>query len=194
MFSIEIVSVLFSIHSYWQGFFASTLGAFVWKVLSVVFREEVESYHSSFILKTNFRQIFPYETLELLTFALLGIMCGLMGALFVSIQKNIVIMTQKYSRMTRFMDRFPYVYPIIVTTFIAVLSFPATTGKYYASWLSSEDALNQLFDNKTWGFRETDDRFMNNWQTEVSDRVTNDSGTFLEDSFPFLFFHSFLSF
>lgn len=137
--------------------------------MSVVFRDEVDSYHSSFILATDFRTTFPYETTELLTFAFLGLFCGLLGSLFVGLQRSIISLYQKSPTMTHFLDRFAYIYPTLLTMFIAILSFPATTGKYYASWLSSEDALNQLFDNTTWASREPDDNwdYLNNWQTEV---------------------------
>lgn len=92
LYSIEIVSVFFSVRSYWQGFFAGTMGALLWRLLAVWFSFEENITH---LFKTDFRKDYPYETLELFTFALLGVLCGIGAFLLVTFQKHIVLFNRK---------------------------------------------------------------------------------------------------
>jgi hypothetical protein len=69
LYSIEIVSAYFAVRSYWQGFIAATLGALLWRLLTVWFNIEE---HITHLVLTNFRSEYAYETLELLTYAILG--------------------------------------------------------------------------------------------------------------------------
>ncbi|RWS01979.1 chloride channel protein 2-like protein, partial [Dinothrombium tinctorium] len=157
LYSIEIVSVFFAVRSYWQGFFAATWGALLWRLFTVWFQFEESITH---IFKTEFRTENPYETLELIPFALLGILCGISAYVFVTIQKHI-----KYS----------LIYPILVTTIVALISFPSAGGQFYASWLSAEQSMHQLFSNITWGVNdnETVNPIIDNWRTPYTSIYTN---------------------
>jgi chloride channel 2 len=134
LYSIEIVSVFFSVRSYWHGFFAATIGALFWRLLTVWFQFEDSITH---IFKTNFRREQPYETLELITFAILGVLCGLSAFMFVTIQRQFVLFNRRQNSFNSFLQKYPLLYPALVTTIIALISFPGSFGQFYASWLSS---------------------------------------------------------
>lgn len=164
LYSIEIVSVFFSVRSYWQGFFAATWGALLWRLLTVWFNFEDNITH---IFKTNFRVDYPYETCEVLAFAILGVCCGLSAYLFVTLQRHIVLFSRRHISYHSIFQRFPILYPILVTLLVALLSFPKALGQYYASWLSSEQAMAELFSNYTWNLNETSNlTIIQNWKTD----------------------------
>lgn len=119
LYSIEIVSVFFAVRSYWQGFFAATWGALLWRLLSVWFQYEENITH---LFKTDFRKENPYETLEVVAFGLLGILCGLSAFAFVTIQRQIVLFSRKHTTFHTILQKYPLMYPILVTALISLVS------------------------------------------------------------------------
>ena len=134
LYSIEIVAVFFSVRSYWMGFFAATIGALFWRLLTVWFQLEDNITH---LFKTDFRKEYPYETLELFPFAILGALSGVSAYLFVTIQRHIVLFNRKRTTFHIILQKYPLIYPALVTTLIGLVSFPPFFGQFYASWLSS---------------------------------------------------------
>ena len=78
LFSIEVTSVYFAVRNYWRGFFAAVIGAIVFRLLSIWFEEE-ETIVAVF--RTTFPIEFPYDPQELIVFALIGVFCGVGGAM-----------------------------------------------------------------------------------------------------------------
>ena len=134
LYSIEIVSVFFSVRSYWSGFFAAIVGALFWRLLTVWFQLEDNITH---LFKTDFRVEYPYEAMELISFAILGALCGVSAFLFVTIQRHIVLFNRRRTAFHIVLQKYPLIYPALVTTIIGLISFPQALGQYYASWLSS---------------------------------------------------------
>lgn len=145
LFSIEIVSVFFSVSSYWHGFFAATVGALFWRLLSVWFEFQDSITH---VFKTDFRLENPYETLEIVTFAILGVLCGYSAFLFVKLNTLLVQLLRKRYKITDYLKKHPIVYSMIIAFGVSMVSFPGTFGKYYASWLNTGTILqNHAFAN-----------------------------------------------
>lgn len=113
--------------------------------------------------------------MEIIFFGILGLFCGLGSFCFVTLQRNIVLFNRRNTKFHVILQRHPLVYPVIVTSLIALVSFPPALGQYYASWLSSEQAMHELFSNKTWGGVEYDeeDDVIDNWRTESTSIYTN---------------------
>ena len=69
LFSIEVTSTYFAVRNYWRGFYSAVCGAFVFRLLAIFFKDE-ETVTALF--KTNLRQDFPFDPLELFVFAMIG--------------------------------------------------------------------------------------------------------------------------
>lgn len=148
LYSIEIVKSFFAVRSYWEGFVATTWGALLWRLFAVWFKIEDNISH---ILSTDFRKTYPYETLEICLFALLGVLCGLLSFLFVQFQRRIVLVNRhKKNPISGILSRFPLIYPFVVAIIIASLKYPNGVGKYTSTHLSMEKALHELFSNFSW--------------------------------------------
>lgn len=133
LYSIEIVSVFFSVRSYWHGFTAATIGALLWRLLPVWFgqKEVVEP-----LFKTTFRYDYPYETLELLAFAFLGFLCGLGAYAYISLNRWFVLFNRRKNCVNTFLQKYPLLYPILITVSVGLVTFPGILGQFYASWLT----------------------------------------------------------
>ncbi|EDO41473.1 predicted protein, partial [Nematostella vectensis] len=154
LFSIEVTSTYFAVRNYWRGFFAAVCGAFAFRLLAVFIQEE-ETITALF--KTNFRVDFPFDIEEFIAFALIGIVCGFGGALFVYTHRKIVDLHRLYrnTKVARFLQSNRFIYPAIVTFVIATITYPKGLGQFMAGQLTQKAALNELFSNTTWSVART---------------------------------------
>jgi chloride channel 2 len=147
LYSIEIVKSFFAVRSYWEGFFATTWGALLWRLFAVWFKLEENISH---LLLTDFRKLYPYETLEIILFALLGILCGLISYLFVQFQRSIVLLNRRKNPVSRFLARFPLFYPLFISFLIASLKYPHGVAMFSSAHLAMEESMHEMFSNFTW--------------------------------------------
>lgn len=153
LYSIEIVKSFFAVRSYWEGFFAATWGALLWRLFGVWFNTNENISH---LLLTEFRKSYPYESLEICCFALLGVLCGLISYLFVQFQRSIVMFNRKKTFFSDLLARFPLLYPLIVSLFIASVKYPKGIGQFTSAHISMEESMHELFSNFTWHTLESD--------------------------------------
>lgn len=101
LFSIEVTSVFFAVRNYWRGFFAACCGATMWRLFAVWFRNDSTI---TALFKTNFRSDFPFDPQELIVFALVGVLSGFGGALFVKAHRQIVHFFRKHKRLNAILN------------------------------------------------------------------------------------------
>nr|XP_020036712.1 chloride channel protein 1 [Castor canadensis] len=147
LFSIEVTSTYFAVRNYWRGFFAATFSAFVFRVLAVWNKDAVTI---TALFRTNFRMDFPFDLKELPAFAVIGICCGFLGAVFVYLHRQVMLGVRKYKALSQFLAKHRLLYPGIVTFVIASFTFPPGMGQFMAGELMPREAISTLFDNNTW--------------------------------------------
>ncbi|KAL1777613.1 chloride channel protein 1 [Sigmodon hispidus] len=147
LFSIEVTSTYFAVRNYWRGFFAATFSAFVFRVLAVWNKDAVTI---TALFRTNFRMDFPFDLKELPAFAIIGICCGFLGAVFVYLHRQVMLGVRKHKALSQFLAKHRLLYPGIVTFVIASLTFPPGMGQFMAGELMPREAISTLFDNNTW--------------------------------------------
>uniref|UniRef100_A0A8C6I3V7 Chloride channel protein n=1 Tax=Mus spicilegus TaxID=10103 RepID=A0A8C6I3V7_MUSSI len=147
LFSIEVTSTYFAVRNYWRGFFAATFSAFVFRVLAVWNKDAVTI---TALFRTNFRMDFPFDLKELPAFAVIGICCGFLGAVFVYLHRQVMLGVRKHKCLSQFLAKHRLLYPGIVTFVIASLTFPPGMGQFMAGELMPREAISTLFDNNTW--------------------------------------------
>nr|CAH0108617.1 unnamed protein product [Daphnia galeata] len=147
LFSIEVTSVYFAIRNYWRGFFSAVFSALVFRLLAYWSNSE-ETLTTVF--PTNFQVDFPYDPHELFIFALVGVFGGLSGAVFVLFHRRYVLFMRNNKRISTFLKYNRFIYPSIVSVFIASLFFPSGFGRYLATTLSTKQQVSALFANFTW--------------------------------------------
>uniref|UniRef100_A0AAX7VRU4 Chloride channel protein n=1 Tax=Astatotilapia calliptera TaxID=8154 RepID=A0AAX7VRU4_ASTCA len=147
LFSIEVTFTFFAVRSYWRGFFSVTIAAFFFRVLAVWYKDE-ETVTALF--RTHFQVDFPFDLKEMPAFALLGIISGFGGALFVYLNRRIALFIKKQKLFNTFLMKKCLVYPVMVSFLISSLLFPSGFGQFMAGELTQNEALVTLLDNRTW--------------------------------------------
>ncbi|MXQ92196.1 hypothetical protein E5288_WYG012415 [Bos mutus] len=145
--NIEVTSTYFAVRNYWRGFFAATFSAFVFRVLAVWNKDAVTI---TALFRTNFRMDFPFDLQELPAFAIIGICCGFLGAVFVYLHRQVMLGVRKHKVLSQFLAKHRLLYPGIVTFVIASFTFPPGIGQFMAGELMPREAISTLFDNNTW--------------------------------------------
>ncbi|ESO95685.1 hypothetical protein LOTGIDRAFT_160236 [Lottia gigantea] len=154
LFSIEVTATYFAVRNYWRGFFSAVCGALVFRLLALWFKDE-ETITALF--KTSLRSEFPFDALELIAFAAIGIACGFGGALFIVTHRKVVLFTRKRKRLSSFLQKNRFIYPGFIALLISTLTFPPGLGQFFAGQLTGRQAVNELFSNITWTTGQADD-------------------------------------
>ncbi|KAK9505379.1 hypothetical protein O3M35_009453 [Rhynocoris fuscipes] len=184
LFSIEVTTVYFAIRNYWRGFFTAVCGATVFRLLAVWFQKEdtVKAY-----FQTNFTMEFPFDPQELVVFSLMGLICGLGGALYVWSHRQYVLFMRRNKKMNAFLQKNRFLYPGIVVLLASSVSFPLGLGRYMAGDLNTHDQVAGLFSNFTWTkgeFTVEESEILRHWTTDHTDAFVSLAGFIL---FTFVF-------
>ncbi|KRY64934.1 Chloride channel protein [Trichinella pseudospiralis] len=147
LFSIEVTSVHFALRNYWRGFFSAVFSAIVFQLLGIL----TSNYDSvKTFSPTEFSLKSPYALQELLAYAILGILCGLFGALFVIWHKQVCVFITRKKFMKTMKEKCQYIYPLTVATLVSAITFPEAGGSVTKSLITSKNILDELFSNFTW--------------------------------------------
>ncbi|XP_050434534.1 chloride channel protein 2 isoform X2 [Adelges cooleyi] len=166
LFSIEVTTVYFAVRNYWRGFFSAVCSATVFRLLAVWFNKE-DTVKAFF--PTHFTMEYPFDPQEMTVFALLGVVCGLLGAGYVWAHRQYVLFMRQSKRINAFLQKNRFLYPSLITFLTLSLTFPLGLGKYIAGDLNVNDQLRGLFSNFTWtkdDFTIEESEMMNHWRTE----------------------------
>nr|P21564.1 RecName: Full=Chloride channel protein; AltName: Full=ClC-0 [Torpedo marmorata]CAA40078.1 chloride channel protein [Torpedo marmorata] len=147
LFSIEVTCSHFGVRSYWRGFLGGAFSAFIFRVLSVWVKDTVTL---TALFKTNFRGDIPFDLQEMPAFAIIGIASGFFGALFVYLNRQIIVFMRKKNFVTKILKKQRLIYPAVVTFVLATLRFPPGVGQFFGAGLMPRETINSLFDNYTW--------------------------------------------
>ena len=147
LFSIEVTSVYFAVRNYWRGFFAAIIGAIVFRLLSIWFEDE-ETIVAVF--RTGFSMEFPYDPQELIVFTLIGVCCGLGGALYVYMHRRYVLWMRGNKQLTKFLQKNRFIYPFLISGLISAVTFPPAPGMFQAADVTTHEQIETLFSNFTW--------------------------------------------
>ncbi|XP_067658627.1 chloride channel protein 2-like [Haliotis asinina] len=154
LFSIEVTATYFAVRNYWRGFFSAVCGALVFRLLALWFKDE-ETITAVF--RTSLRTEFPFDALELIAFAAIGIACGFGGALFILMHRKIILLMRRHKRISLFLQKNRFIYPGLVALVISSLTFPPGLGQFFAGHLTNRQAINELFSNITWTTGQAED-------------------------------------
>ncbi|CAL2032620.1 unnamed protein product [Caenorhabditis brenneri] len=148
LFSIEVTSVYFAVRNYWRGFFAATCSATLFRILrmfSVSAAVTVEAHY-----QTNFPPQNVFLPQELPVFALIGLICGFAGSLFVYLHRRTVLFLRRNRFAKMIFQKYWLLYPIFIATFISSLSFPQGLGQFMGGKERFSHTMKEFFVNCAW--------------------------------------------
>ncbi|EYB85745.1 hypothetical protein Y032_0292g1595 [Ancylostoma ceylanicum] len=147
LFSIEVTSAYFAVRNYWRGFFAALCAATTFRMVRLVVK-------SSEVTVGAYGQTrFPEEAFfpeELPVFALIGLLCGLGGALYIKCHRSLVVCLNKSNLCKKFLAEKWYVYPIVVSFMVASITYPKGFGQFLSGKHKFSQTLRMFLSNCTW--------------------------------------------
>lgn len=148
LFSIEVTTTYFAVRNYWRGFFAACCSAIMFRLLSV-WSGAMPTVKPLF--PTNLPQDFPFDPQEFAVFVLLGVVSGLLAAVWVWLHRHYVLFIRNTKFLSAFLQKNRFIYPGFMTLAVMSILFPPGIGKYMAADLGNQEQVLALFANFTWG-------------------------------------------
>jgi len=112
LFSIEVTATYYMVSNLWKGFFCATWGVFMFKALAVFASVELFTTTNYEAVQINHEVIF---------FALLGLLCGCLGALFIHVLSKIIYLRAKL-KLPFISDRWKWCVSVALIT--GLVTFP----------------------------------------------------------------------
>ncbi|KAM4738035.1 chloride channel K [Anableps anableps] len=147
LFSVEVMSSHFALRHYCPCFFSTACGALTFNLLFVWSRDG-ETLQALF--KTNFPTALPFFPLEILLFALLGLLCGALSCCYLFCHRWILKFTKTNRLFSTTLTTEKGLYSGLVVFFLASLTFPHSAGQYMASKYTTKQLLTSLLDSRQW--------------------------------------------
>nr|CAD2189352.1 unnamed protein product [Meloidogyne enterolobii] len=147
LFSIETTTMHFSVRNYWRGFFAAACGATVFRLLRVV------AFETEVTLVAFYQTHFPedaFEPEELPFFALIGLLCGFIGAGFIVFYRSFVIFLRQNSFVKEQIRKNWLIYPAIIAFLVATVTYPRGYGRFLSGRYKFTRTVIDFFSNCTW--------------------------------------------
>lgn len=148
LYGIESTSKYFAVKNYWRSFFATTCSAMIFR-FAVAF---IVPPHIAGTITAYYQTNFPNEVFvveELPFFILLGIITGLLGALFVYYHRQFSLFKKKNRAFKATFGNSPLAFTALVAAGFAIVSYPDGVGKYFAGHLTFRETLVDFLSNCT---------------------------------------------
>ncbi|CAM4707584.1 unnamed protein product [Caretta caretta] len=141
LFSVEATGTHFALRDYWRGFFSATCAALGFRLLPLL---HGESETVAVLFSTSWRVEFPFDLPELLSFALLGALCGALCCVFLFCHRSLLPLLPR-------LRRGEILHAGLVSLVLASVTFPHGLGQYLGARLTMKELLETFFNNCTWG-------------------------------------------
>ncbi|KAJ8917396.1 hypothetical protein NQ315_002420 [Exocentrus adspersus] len=147
LFSVEITTAYYAVRNYWRGFFAAVWGATTYRLL-LVWIDGASTI--TVVFPTHFFVDFPYDPFELISFAILGLICGLGGSFYIWCK----ICYNRWANNTKFIKKIKqfnrFIYPGVIVLIISTVTWPPGIGQFMAAQIAPGVQVKDLFSNFTW--------------------------------------------
>ncbi|GMS86666.1 hypothetical protein PENTCL1PPCAC_8841, partial [Pristionchus entomophagus] len=148
LYGIESTSKYFAVKNYWRSFFATTCSALVFRFAMAA----IVPPHIGGTITAYYQTSFPNEVFlveEIPLFILLGVMCGLAGALFIFVHRKIAMFMRTNRLFLAVFGKSPVAFTALIACLVAVVTYPGGIGKYLAGELTFRETLADFVANCT---------------------------------------------
>ncbi|CAO4365179.1 unnamed protein product [Caenorhabditis nigoni] len=148
LYGIESTSKYFAVKNYWRSFFATTCSAMLFRFAITFFVPQ----HIAGTITAYYQTYFPNEVFvveELGFFVCLGVMTGLLGALFVYYHRRIAFFKRRNRIFQALFGKSPILFTVCCAAIFAVLVYPNGLGSYVAGKYTFRETLVDFLSNCT---------------------------------------------
>ncbi|XP_072306325.1 chloride channel K [Eucyclogobius newberryi] len=147
LFSIEVACSLFPLKHYLPCFLAAVCGALTFRLFAVWSGEE-ETLQT--LIKTNFSSKLPFNPLEILLFAFLGLLCGAVSCLYLCLHRHLLSYTRTQPVLVGMLATEKVLFSAAVGFLLACVTFPHFAGQFIASKCPMKQLLTSLLHAESW--------------------------------------------
>ncbi|KAF8360421.1 hypothetical protein PRIPAC_87344 [Pristionchus pacificus] len=147
LYGIESTSKYFAVKNYWRSFFATTCAAIVFRyLLTFVVSPKMAGTITAYY-QTNFpNEVFVVEEIPL--FVGLGAICGLMGAMFVFVNRRFA-MAKEHGIYKKMFGNRPILLTALTTALVGIITYPYGVGEFIAGKFTFRETLVDFVSNCT---------------------------------------------
>ncbi|KAJ8939734.1 hypothetical protein NQ314_011020, partial [Rhamnusium bicolor] len=161
------------VRNYWRGFFAAVWGATTYRLL-LVWIDGVDTI--TVVFPTSFFVNFPYDPFELISFAILGLICGFGGSFYVWCKTHF----NRWANGTKWLKKIKefnrFIYPGFIVLLISTVTWPPGIGQFMAAQIAPGVQVQELFSNFTWtkeNLTVAQNEVVSHWSTQWSGIYTS---------------------
>ncbi|XP_060931515.1 chloride channel K [Limanda limanda] len=147
LFSVEVMCSHFALRHYVPCFFSAACGALTSRLFTV-WSGDGETLQALF--KTNFPDALPFYPLEILLFALLGLLCGAVSCCYLFCHRWMLQFTKTNAVFVKMLTTEKGLYSGMVVFLLAAVTFPHSAGQFMASKYTMNQLLTSLLDSRQW--------------------------------------------
>uniref|UniRef100_A0A183VA66 Chloride channel protein n=1 Tax=Toxocara canis TaxID=6265 RepID=A0A183VA66_TOXCA len=148
LYGIESTSKYFAVKNYWRSFFATTCSALIFRFANAAIIPPHIAGTITAYYQTNFpNEVFLVE--EVPVFALIGVISGILGALFVLVHRQIVYFRQRNKVFKAIFGSNPLIFTFFMAAVVGMLTYPEGIGRYFAGQLTFRETLADFISNCT---------------------------------------------
>ncbi|KAM3618002.1 uncharacterized protein V6R79_013814 [Siganus canaliculatus] len=167
LFSVEVMCSHFAVGHYFPCFFSAACGALTSHLLPV-WSGDGETLQALF--QTNFPSALPFYPLEILLFALLGMLCGAVSCCYLFCHRWFLQFTKTNPIFSKMLTTEKGLYSGMVVFFLACVTFPDSVGQHMASKYTMKQLLTSLLDSRQWSSQShnASAQFLSEWSSSGS--------------------------
>uniref|UniRef100_A0A0N4ZZZ1 Chloride channel protein n=1 Tax=Parastrongyloides trichosuri TaxID=131310 RepID=A0A0N4ZZZ1_PARTI len=148
LYGIESTHKYFAVKNYWRAFFATTCSALVFRFANAA----IIPPHIAGTITAYYQTYFPNEVFlveELPVFALIGVISGVFGALFVYINRQICVFKMKNKIFKQIFGDNNLKFTIFMAIIVGLITYPEGFGSLISGKLSFRETLADFISNCT---------------------------------------------
>ncbi|CAD5221057.1 unnamed protein product [Bursaphelenchus okinawaensis] len=171
LYGLESTHKYFSVKSYWPSFFATTCASLLFCFATrLIIPRNIAAAITAYY-QTNFpTELFVAE--EVPVFVFMGVLSGLMGALFLIVYKRFHTMVKINKHFLLLFGKNGIGYTVLAAFFIAVMTFPDGLGRYFHGRYTFQETLHDLLNNCSMALRNSStscsDEVLHRWTLDKS--------------------------
>ncbi|XP_063063713.1 chloride channel K [Engraulis encrasicolus] len=147
LFSVEVMGSHYAVRDYYPSLLAAACGALTFRLLSVLSREQ-ETVQALF--KTSYSSNLPFQPIEILAFAALGLLCGALGCLYLFCHRWVLQFVRSNAFLSKIIATEKALYSGGIVFLLASATFPFSAGYFMAAKLSMSQLLSSLLEETQW--------------------------------------------
>ncbi|CAD5220692.1 unnamed protein product [Bursaphelenchus okinawaensis] len=169
LYGIESTHKYFAVKNYWRAFFATTCSALIFRFANAaIIPPDIAGTITAYYQTSFPNEVFLIE--EIPVFMLIGVLCGLAGAMFLMVHKRITYIQKNNRIFKKLFGTSGFSFTVFMALVVGLITFPDGFGKYVGGRYTFRETISDLISNCTMSLYNTTgmgcpEHFLKRWAT-----------------------------